>query len=548
MSFQFFSKLDNKITDGPASQLDRNKSMQSIIRDDGQMGKDIRRTIQDEKRQTRLARRAYRAALRSNDPNQMMAVSGFLQGREDRNLSGINRNPTRDITIAENEFLSRGGNLGAAPRRQEEFNSALENRSSEFGSGLLSGQNSPENPDTYSPSADPSVPVKNVSFAQRQREAFRSDLHKSDLLRPETPLADREMAKARAYKRADSLGIDRAKVDAEMGWDKERDRAEAEAGILESESQFEKGLLESKRSAAEEGMKDSERRAEYGLDDALEKHERMKSDGFEALQRGRYEDNLRDTERQARMAEIEKGESERVAKYGNPGTSLENRGTEGALAKREIDERSAKKKEVAALQTKVTDDYFAAAELESPTSNLELGRTNFFGAFNVASAYNDTLQGQHSPFIPHGVFSGETKKEFASDPKKFKQAIDSGKAFNEALGGKDVKMKYKERNGRKIMSPHGDKHEVFSSDAFTPLKKQAIFEGNLKNPSPDPSRTATHKIIQAAVDNNYPIDLDEELMAIPQFVEQLHTARVKKSMTVNEKGFTIWKDNDAYGY
>tara|TARA_R110002167_G_scaffold31945_1_gene104301 strand:+ start:2251 stop:3606 length:1356 start_codon:yes stop_codon:yes gene_type:complete len=84
--FQFFSKLDGGITDGPASKLDPNRAKDAIAGGSGEASQKIRQGNAEQGRLKRLANRQYRAASRGDHKD----AAGFMQAYD--NLKKIHGN------------------------------------------------------------------------------------------------------------------------------------------------------------------------------------------------------------------------------------------------------------------------------------------------------------------------------------------------------------------------------------------------------------------------------------------------------------------------
>ena len=84
--FQFFSKLDGGITDGPASKLDPNRAKDAIAGGSGEASQKIRQGNAEQGRLKRLANRQYRAASRGDH----RSAAGFMQAYD--NLKKIHGN------------------------------------------------------------------------------------------------------------------------------------------------------------------------------------------------------------------------------------------------------------------------------------------------------------------------------------------------------------------------------------------------------------------------------------------------------------------------
>jgi hypothetical protein len=572
MSFQFFSRLDNTFTDGPVSQLDPDRGMRNVAQGGGDIGRAVQAQLNQDKDQKRLARRAYRKAMRSGSINEMAAASQMLDAAGGRFLT-----PGAQQRIAERELESRGM-LGSFPNRMGERRGlgfgqqgADQTNQQAGGAGLgLARESFAEiaerkaRESTESGAFGTRAANNQVGAATQGRMDFADDLRRSHILnnRSKYSQAEFETARAQAYKRADQMGISREKIDQEMGWDLERESK----SILANDAEL-------VRSEAEAVRIESERRQRLGLDDFSKRDEilggleKSKNEARSEMDRRKEADSTRDSERKARMDAIEAEEQQRIRDYGDIGP-LEQRGIEGAAAAAEIERQSVATKDINQQQAQATASYLDAAELEWGVDRriTDIALINTFA--DHKSPFKKT---SGSPFLPHGIMGGEIQQEAiaAGNPEVYKKALDTGRAFNEALGGREITVKYKDKGFRtladgtrvrsKIRTIRGQDSVTFQEDAFSAIKNQALINMDMDTPEgrkelamrggsesdyqpddnglPKIAVEAMDKIVKAAVENKYPIELDGELMAVPLFREKLHTARVKNGMKTNAKGY-----------
>jgi hypothetical protein len=527
MSFQFFSKLDNKFTDGPVSQLDPYRAVKSLIGGTGEMSRAISKTIQDDKRQSRMARRAYRSAMRSNDPNQIMAVSRFLTEQAEFNRPGVTGRPNNAVLIAGNEFQSRGGDLSRVQQGNQEFGSALENRSSGFG-GVTNTQ---------------------PGFVGSQSQGRLSAAEESKLKTRELtlagnfgPRAQRELEAKMAREEGGSLFQKSSKEDGLIAGRLFADQKRAEDTaffnqVEDEEKAIEAKSLEAKRIDARNGVLDGIREsrtvANPALDAAMTKLEDASNRTKESGDNREKAALERRAAFEARGKEIEAEKAAAIAAAEGRNSSALNK-IEGGAKVRE-------------MQSEITDSYLENASITG-------------GKLGLSGAVGDVFNKAEKPFIPHGVFGGELKKEVAGSPELFKKAINTASAFNEALGGKRVSVNYRNptsktrgpnRRKNKEAALMGENTTTYQADAFSPLKQKALGKLQTATGTYDMGNKydadvinkqmseAQDKIIKAAVDNKYPIELDGELMAIPEFRQKLADARVKSGMKTDKiTGYT----------
>ena len=462
-----------------------------------------------------MARRAYRTAMRSGNVNELAAAANMVNDAGGRFMGPGETERRVDLEL---ERRTATGELGRSRLDQEP------------GLGGLT------------------KPLESISsdVAPRLSAAEESKLKTRELTLAGNfgPRAQRELESIMAREEGGSLFQKSSKEDALRFHSAYADQKRAEdTAFFNSVEDEEKGIeaksLEAKRIDARNGVLDSVREsrivANPALDAAMSKLEEVSNRTKESGDNREKATLERRAAFDARGKEIEATKASAIA-------AAEGR-YDSALGG--LEKRAKVRKE----QTKVTDDYFAAAELESPTgdslaTNYPVQVLNRKQNLNIASAYNDTIQGVNYPFKPHGIDSGSLKAE-SSDALQYKKAIERGNDFNAALGGKEVTMRYNERNGRKIMSPHGDKAVSFQADAFTSKKNLVLGLNKAGSRRGDglvdttAERSAMDQIIKAAVDNKYPIELDAELMAVPEFKQKLTDARVKSGMKTDKiTGYT----------
>jgi hypothetical protein len=401
MSFQFFSKLDNKFTDGPVSQLDPYRAVKSLIGGTGEMSRAISKTIQDDKRQSRMARRAYRSAMRSNDPNQIMAVSRFLTEQAEFGRPGVTGRPNNAVLIAGNEFQSRGGDLSRVQQGNQEFGSTLENRSSGFGD----------------------VTDTQPGFAGSQSQGRLSAAEESKLKTRELtlagnfgPRAQRELEARMAREEGGSLFQKSSKEDGRrfgIAYEKQQ-LAEESAKAAQAEKDTAAFVAEgdeidrvAERNRSMDGTRESRTEPNPALDAAMSRLEEISNRTKEVGDAREKAALERRAAFDARGKEIEAEKATAVAaaegRYSSALVGLENRA------------------KVREEQTKVTDDYFSAAELQSATLNDSEANALARG-LPFKEEFNKTYD---YPFKPHGIDSGSLRAE-ASNAEQYKKAIERG--------------------------------------------------------------------------------------------------------------------------
>ncbi len=552
MSFQFFSKLDQKFTDGPVSKIDPDRGMRDIAQGGGEMGKAVQASLRAQKDQKRMARRAYRTAMRSGNVNDLANAAQMVNQAGGRFMS-----PYAQERAAEKELDSRGGSTAFPNRRGEVGGSLLDRQpGARLGTEPGLGQTAPQGQSVDSEG-------RPVSLLENRQQKL-SAAEESRLKTRELTLAGNfgEAAKARLEAedaKASFVGPPRSIFEKQEA---EKSKSNKDLALNDADA-INKGLSandQAQISAIEETERLKKYSEESGLSEAMNKLEAIS-------EKSRLNSEARTQAQEIRKAEFDKQASDTENARLGKVKAAEDRFLESQ-------KQLAVGSEIREMQTKVTDDYFAAAELSDS---------------NVYSAgFNSLVGNDGKPFIPHGVFSGKISEEakFNADPQLYKKAIDSGKAFNEALGGKDVTVKYTDKgmktlpNGQKVpnkIKVLGDeavtgklnkaKTITFQNDAFTMLKEQALGNPSLaayqkevgglsrwkmgdakgsKNQygqdlQAEKAVTAMDKIVQAAVDNNYPIELDGDLMANPMFVKKLHTARAKTGMMKSPKGYVYFQ-------
>lgn len=514
MSFQFFSKLDNKFTDGPKTLLDPNntRAKQKIAQSGGDMGRAIQYDLRNMKDNKRMARRAYRTAMRSGNINELAAAAEMINAAGGRFMGPGETERRVDLEL---ERRTTTGELGRSRLDQEP------------GLGGLSR---------------PSQSVVGDVASSRLTAAEESALKTRELTLAGNfgPRAQRELEERMKREEGGSLFQKSSKEDGIRFGRLYADQKRAEDTAFFNQVKSDEKNLEAEAS----------RRERLGLDvPPIDPMEIFVAEEEAANMKSASEQSRLD--RKARMSAIEKVEADRVAKYGEGGrsrtNSLESAGTEGAAAQAKIDRDSADRKRVNEMQSSITDSYLDAASLQF-----------------------DSFRENKKPFIPHGVFGGSLKKESGGDPAVLKKSIDAASAFNSALGGKDVTVQYNEKDKTMIIggafgpkkkigtinkvSSFGEKAVTFQNDAFSPLKdkilKASKSGGNIYQQLEEPKDrydvfnkdNAIDKIVKAAVKANYPIELDEELMSVPEFRKKLSNARLASGMEMDKiTGYTSFK-------
>ena len=545
-----YSQLDKKFTDEPPSMLDPTgrEAMRNVANSGGELGREIQNQKHADNRLKKMANKAYRQASKSKDPRVLMQAYEFLE-----------------------QVRAKGGSIGggiqqAGDDTYKATQDALYARDQMTGQdsripGMGAGSLNPNRYGQSTPSGDRLNSVSNSNLGQQDGD--------SSLIRAgqgafgEQGKIDKANSLLDKYTNDDNYSDEMLRRDAElMGADPNiaQEQAHKRRGSVLAEREKEAALAQSRIQANDIVTKFG--KEEIGYDDALKQG--LELGGKEESIKSRLDPIVNSRETKSRLEEEGRRAAEEATKtrnkeiLGRDPTVYEkhdpNKGLEERMAKSKAErvKREAEiaeitdtanrvvsnsndrqeilqiKRNITALENeerkKIVKEEAELMQKESQKlrSNYEKANKLGYTKLDFANPFSSNIE---RPFAPQSALRisdlnadirGELNNRNSSRYSReesikglYSEVANTDKAFSEALGGKQV-----ERDGVR-----------YQSDSYSPLKKQALQGGVY-------AKVFHERLIQAAAQTGYPIELDKELMANEGFAKALND--YKKQEGINE--------------